>query len=483
MMYILVVKKYHFRRVFKVLFSVFDMRKGLLSLLLVFVFVFGISMASAVVAITPCENVDITEDGSVDLADFVVLRARFGDVGCNDTNNYCDRADINRDGAVDGLDLNEYTSGFGQICFVPAPIISCNDTDITEDGSVGLEDFVVLRARFGDVGCNDTNNYCDRADINRDGAVDGLDLNEYTSGFGQICFVPAPAPAPAPAPVPENPNATCSDSDMNIDGSVDLVDFTIFRSILNSNDTTNCSVNNDYCNHGDINRDGVVTMDDYSFILGNFGMTCSADIVIDLISPVNGSSVKSDSYDMFFEFNATGNYDLSVCGLYLNDKSVVNVTNLDNTINFTTSGLVPATYSWYVMCVDNNMNTNLSELLYFFVNAVPDVAPASSNRPSSAGGATCGTWGDCIDGIESRKCGTATVVRDCAVVESDEVSSNETNFTSADAEEDESGNGFFSLITGAVTGVGTVGSWLIVALFVILAIVAFVAVKKRKSKK
>ena len=221
-------------------------------------------------------------------------------------------------------------------------------------------------------------------------------------------------------------------------------------------------------------------------ILDEYNEIIPHNITIDLISPVDSFSVQSDSYDMFFEFNASGDHVLDICRAYLNGAEVDNGTDFSDVVNFTIAGLVPGNYVWSVECVDNYTNVNMSGNRSFTITAVPapKPTPSSSSSPSTGGGATCGIWSECIDGIESRICGSSTVVRDCTVIELDDVSSNETNFSSAGSEEDDdSGNGFFSLITGAVTGVGTVGSWLIVALFVILAIVAFVAVKKRKSKK
>jgi len=221
-------------------------------------------------------------------------------------------------------------------------------------------------------------------------------------------------------------------------------------------------------------------------ILDEYNEIIPHNITIDLISPVDSFPVQSDSYDMFFEFNASGDHVLDICRAYLNGAEVDNSTGLNASVNFTIAGLAPGSYVWSVECVDNYTNVNMSGNRSFVITAVPTPTPgpsSSSSRPSASGGATCGIWSDCIDGIESRICGSSTVVRDCTVIELENVSSDETNFSSAGSEEDDSGNGFFSLITGAVTGVGTAASWLIVALFVILAIAAFIVVKKKKAKK
>jgi hypothetical protein len=66
--------------------------------------------------------------------------------------------------------------------------------DFDSDSDVDLGDLVVLQAHLGMTGA------VTRADgdLNRDGAIDRTDVNQFVAGLGRVCPLP-PSPSPAPA--------------------------------------------------------------------------------------------------------------------------------------------------------------------------------------------------------------------------------------------------------------------------------------------
>jgi len=99
----------------------------------------------------------------------------------------------------------------------------CEGADVNRDGSCDLADFAIMRGRYGDI-CFEPD-WCDNADTNKDGVVDSVDLGIFESNFGLSCTGPA---EPVAAPVPEikqelkqgwnlfSPAAELDSLDMNI---------------------------------------------------------------------------------------------------------------------------------------------------------------------------------------------------------------------------------------------------------------------------
>ena len=54
----------------------------------------------------------------------------------------------------------------------------CNGADINEDGYVSFDDFIILKNNYGRIGCNQTNFWCIGADMNEDSYVN---FNDFIS--------------------------------------------------------------------------------------------------------------------------------------------------------------------------------------------------------------------------------------------------------------------------------------------------------------
>ncbi|GEM_PF-2810767 len=106
------------------------------------------------------------------------------------------------------LEKNSWTGFFGLDGFVSAPGLSgilkkpappaktavpavtvgnnwCDGADITRDGKVNQIDYIALKSKMGVTGCRQSNDYCGKADINRDGKVDSADLQILTGNLSR----------------------------------------------------------------------------------------------------------------------------------------------------------------------------------------------------------------------------------------------------------------------------------------------------------
>jgi len=91
----------------------------------------------------------------------------------------------------------------------------CQGADIDGDGTVDMQDLIILTNNFDRTDCAIANSYCNGADINRDGTVNGADLRIFTPNFGKTnCeYVCLPA------------TEVCDDTlDNDCDGTTDCLD-------------------------------------------------------------------------------------------------------------------------------------------------------------------------------------------------------------------------------------------------------------------
>ena len=83
----------------------------------------------------------------------------------------------------------------------------CNGADIDKDGDVDLTDLGVLAGDYGRTDCSSSNNYCNGADIDKDGDVDLTDLGIIS---GQSDNDEYNAPVQTVPPAPSGLSATAS---------------------------------------------------------------------------------------------------------------------------------------------------------------------------------------------------------------------------------------------------------------------------------
>lgn len=224
-------------------------------------------------AACPC---DVNGDGQVNEFDLLAIKNSFG--ACPGLGVFC-CADLNGDSEVNFADISVF------LACAPCPA-NCNEEcpcDINNDGSVDDVDLAQLVANFGPcpgccedlngddvvnqadfsawLACNGSCDACNAAcpcDVNNDGTVDQLDLQQIQAAFGAC-------------------SGLCCE-DLNGDGVVNLIDIQIWLACDGSCGPNPCSPD---C-PCDVNGDGVVDGADLQTIQDNFGVcgggACCTDL-------------------------------------------------------------------------------------------------------------------------------------------------------------------------------------------------------------
>jgi hypothetical protein len=147
--------------------------------------------------------------------------------------------------------------------------------DINRDGFVNVADLGIFGGNFNRTGCSPLNDWCNNADLNRDGRVDGSgDLGILGDNYGKMGC--------------DSSNNYCNGADINRDGKSDVIDLGILAHYFG---LKNCSASNNHCNNADINHDGRVDdSGDLGILSDNYGRNLSA-FVENTISAEDGSYI------------------------------------------------------------------------------------------------------------------------------------------------------------------------------------------------
>ena len=121
---------------------------------------------------------DISYDGKVNLEDFTIFASRWLDNDCNSANDFCGGTDLDYNGSSDVYDLSLFVDKW----LVPVGF-EPEASDITGDGEVNFEDFAILESYWLDTGCNIGNNFCGRADLNRNSTVEFFDFALFSRNW------------------------------------------------------------------------------------------------------------------------------------------------------------------------------------------------------------------------------------------------------------------------------------------------------------
>ena len=124
-------------------------------------------------------NSDLAKTGRISFEDFAVLASYWLD-DCSSANGFCNGADLDYSGGVDLIDLDLFWNHWTR----PAGY-ETRFSDLVYDHTVDTVDLTVFIQRWLNSSCNPDNNYCDRADINRDGHVDLTDYSLLGNNWQQ----------------------------------------------------------------------------------------------------------------------------------------------------------------------------------------------------------------------------------------------------------------------------------------------------------
>ena len=128
----------------------------------------------------PCELSycsDLASAGRISFPDFAMFASYWLD-DCNSENSFCDGADSDYSGGVDLADLNLFWNHWTQTAGHERRF-----SDLIPDNTINSVDLSVLIGQWLNSDCNPDNNYCDRADINRDGSVNLTDYSLLSNNW------------------------------------------------------------------------------------------------------------------------------------------------------------------------------------------------------------------------------------------------------------------------------------------------------------
>lgn len=123
----------------------------------------------------PCEfsyYSDLALAGQINFEDFALFSHRWLDSSCGESNDFCDGADLDHSGEVDIVDLDLFWNHWSRTAGYETRF-----SDLAYNHTIDTADLFNLISRWLDSACTSDNNYCDQADINRDGNVD---LTDYS---------------------------------------------------------------------------------------------------------------------------------------------------------------------------------------------------------------------------------------------------------------------------------------------------------------
>ena len=121
---------------------------------------------------------DLVSAGRINFPDFAMFASHWLD-DCSSANGFCDGADLDYSGGVDIADLDLFWNHWTQTAGHERRF-----SDLAPDNTIDSFDLVfVLIRQWLNSDCNPDNNYCDRADINRDGSVNLTDYSLLSNNW------------------------------------------------------------------------------------------------------------------------------------------------------------------------------------------------------------------------------------------------------------------------------------------------------------
>jgi len=133
------------------------------------------------VYVLPC-NVSYCSDlagaGRIDFEDFAMFASRWLDDVCGSDNDFCSGSDLNYNGMVNIIDLELFIEHWTRIAG-HEPYFS----DLVFNNAIDFDDLTTLMTHWLDSGCDEANQYCGGADIDRNGTVDLVDYSLLSNNW------------------------------------------------------------------------------------------------------------------------------------------------------------------------------------------------------------------------------------------------------------------------------------------------------------
>ena len=121
---------------------------------------------------------DFVSPARISFEDFALFASNWTNDACASVNGFCNGADLDYSGTVDMADLIVFLDHWTQMAGYE-PFAS----DLVSDNTIILEDFSAFIDNWLDFNCDDSNQFCNGADINRDGSVDFIDFAQMAHNW------------------------------------------------------------------------------------------------------------------------------------------------------------------------------------------------------------------------------------------------------------------------------------------------------------
>ncbi len=142
----------------------------------------------------------------------------------------------------------------------------CNGADINKDGKVDISDLTTFSGNYGKENCNENNSYCSNADINKDGKVHISDLTTLANNYERTDCGEEQIKSYSIL----TEESDCNKVDFNNDGKVDIQD----QTKLAGQWYNTCNQENSWCDGVDIDKTGKVDIVELTLMAQYYGKTC-----------------------------------------------------------------------------------------------------------------------------------------------------------------------------------------------------------------
>ncbi len=263
--------------------------------------------------------------------------------------------DFNQDGRISILDYSILINKYG------VKVVACDAcaADVNKNGRVSTTDYssAVTCTSRGISGKDNAGLSCANSDTNKDSSINDKDLSCIQSQFGKACVKPSPIPSPSPSPRP-SPSIT------PITYSFDEF-LASFGSVKGN---SNYNVKYDY------NKDGRISIVDYSGLLNKFdpnSFKVIAPYSVTAFISTFGKKQGDSGFNATYDFNQDGkisvaDYTILItkygvvctpCKADVNKDKRVSITDYSSAVTCTSRGITGKDNAG-VTCANSDINSD-----------------------------------------------------------------------------------------------------------------------------